>query len=251
MNKYLQETDILDFSDPSIQHLIGQRGWNSLPRHEALLAVYNFVRDDIRFGYNASDARRASEVLADGYGQCNTKGNLLMALLRAMGVPCRMHGFTIFNDLQRGAIPNYLMRAAPARILHSWVEVEFEEQWLELEGFIIDRSFLRQIQRAHPSCNGKFIGYGIATPCLQKPAIEWQGSNTYIQREGIADDYGVFDDPDSFYQRHGTNLKGLRRLLFTFAIRHVINRHVHAIRRRGLGSRARKHDFQASRHSGS
>ena len=37
---------------------------------------YNYVRDDVLFGYNIDDGISASKVLADGYGQCNTKGTL-------------------------------------------------------------------------------------------------------------------------------------------------------------------------------
>jgi len=61
------------------------------------------VRDDIRFGYNASDDLPASRVLADRIGQRNTKSTLLMALLRAVDVLCRFHGFTIDKALQKGA----------------------------------------------------------------------------------------------------------------------------------------------------
>ena len=75
------------------------------------------------FGYNQSDDIAASDVLADGYGQCNTKGNLLMALLRALAIPCRFHGFTIDQQLQKGAIPTYVFWLAPKYIIHSWVEV--------------------------------------------------------------------------------------------------------------------------------
>ncbi len=239
MNNFLQETAILNYSHPSIQQLVQQRAWKELNEYDAIGAIYSFVRDEIAFGYNASDALTASEVLTDGYGQCNTKGNLLMALLRAVGIPCRMHGFTIYNELQRGAIPNYLMWAAPARILHSWVEVHYQNRWLELEGFIIDKPFLKKIQQAYPDSEQEFVGYGIATPCLQKPAIEWNGDNTYIQREGIADDFGLFADPDSFYRQHGTNLKGLRRVLFAHAVRHLINRHVNRIRCVGVAMPAR------------
>ena len=43
------------------------------------------------------------KVLADGYGQCNTKGTLFMALLRACNIPCRVHGFTIDKKIaERG-----------------------------------------------------------------------------------------------------------------------------------------------------
>lgn len=53
------------------------------------------MRDEIAFGYNESVDLPASRVLAAGFGQCNTKGTLLMALLRALDVPCRFHGFTL------------------------------------------------------------------------------------------------------------------------------------------------------------
>jgi len=66
--------------------------------------IYNFVRDEIKFGNNVSDDISASQVLKDGYGQCNTKATLLMALLRATDVPNRIHGFTIDKTLQKGAI---------------------------------------------------------------------------------------------------------------------------------------------------
>lgn len=67
-------------------------------------AIYNFVRDDIKLGYNADDRISASQVLKYGYVECNTKGTLLIALFRAFGISSRFHGFTIYNELQ----PNYL-----------------------------------------------------------------------------------------------------------------------------------------------
>jgi transglutaminase-like putative cysteine protease len=120
---YLQATAMLDFNHPQIQNLLERREWKNLSEYDAIGAIYNFVRDDTRFGYNKDDRLAASQVLQDGYGQCNTKGTLLMALLRAVGISTRFHGFTIYNDLQRGAIPNYLFIVAPPRIIHSWVEV--------------------------------------------------------------------------------------------------------------------------------
>jgi len=102
---HLRETPLLDFPASDIQRLIAERSWTGLPLKARIGAVYDFVRDDILFGYNADDALPASRVLADGYGQCNTKGTLLMALLRGVGVPCRFHGFTIDKGLQRGVVP--------------------------------------------------------------------------------------------------------------------------------------------------
>lgn len=83
IDKYLKETCMLDYSNPEIQELIQKMKWKELDEFERIKAIYNFVRDDILFGYNEDDAICASKVLFDGYGQCNTKGTLFMALLRA------------------------------------------------------------------------------------------------------------------------------------------------------------------------
>ena len=79
----LRPTAILDYTHPRIEALIQSRGWRRLPTRERIAAIYDFVRNDIAFGYNLADDLPASRVLDDGLGQCNTKGSLLMALLRA------------------------------------------------------------------------------------------------------------------------------------------------------------------------
>ena len=226
---HLRPTPLLDFDHPAIEQLVRERGWRALPTHERIGAVYDFVRNEIAFGYNEADDLPASRVLADGIGQCNTKGTLFMALLRAAGVPCRFHGFTIDKALQKGAITGLAYRLAPRRIIHSWVEVAFEGRWVNLEGFILDAPYLASLQRRFPG-RQRFCGYGAATPDLSAPGVEWRGQDTYIQKDGIADDFGVFDSPDEFYARHGSNLSGLKRWLYTRVIRHRMNAQVRRIR---------------------
>ena len=229
-SQYLPATPILNFQHESIQALINERGWQSLDTYNRIGAAYGFVKDEILFGYNRSDDIPASEVLVDGYGQCNTKGNLLMALLRALDIPCRFHGFTIDQQLQKGAIPGYVFWLAPKYIIHSWVEVYYEGKWLNLEGFILDNTYLTSIQQRFSDVKQSFCGYGIATSCLAKPDTEWRGSDTYIQKEGIHDDFGLYDSPDAFYAQHGTNLSGLKRWLYQNLIRHLINHNVATLR---------------------
>ena len=43
-------------------------------------------------------------------------------------------------------------------------------------------------------------------------------------------DYPVFDSPDEFYARHGSNLSGLKRWLYSHVIRHRMNAQVRRIR---------------------
>lgn len=239
---YLEKTQILDFDDHTIQSLIAERKWQALDEFNKIGAAYTFVKDEIQFGYNRSDDIAASEVLADGYGQCNTKGNLLMALLRALGIQCRFHGFTIDQQLQKGAIPAYLFWLAPKYIIHSWVEVFFDGEWINLEGFILDNDYLSSVQSKFSQEKYKFCGYGIATTCLENPETEWTGKDTYIQREGIHDDFGLYNSPDEFYSEKGTNLSGVKRWLYQSVIRHLINMNVNRLR--NAGDKARGADAQ-------
>ena len=225
-----QATPLLDVHHPVLTQLIQQRAWQNLPLFERIGAVYSFVRNDIRFGYNAADNLPASQVLADGIGQCNTKSTLLMALLRAAGVPCRFHGFTIDKALQKGAITGLAYALAPRSIIHSWVEVWHGGQWVHLEGFILDQPYLAALQRRFVRHTGPFCGYGAATPDLHHPGVDWVGRDTYIQRDGINQDFGVFDSPDDFYARHGVNLSGGKAWLYQNLVRHWMNRNVADIR---------------------
>ena len=201
----LQGTTIVDYDHPAIQSLISGRRWRALPDHEGIKVTYEFVRDEIKFGYNKSDDLKASQVLQEGLGQCNTKANLLMALLRGLGIPCRLHGFKIDKKLQKGAVTGIFYLLSPRSIIHSWVEVLHEGKWINLEGFILDKPYLSKLQKKFDAKNQPFCGYGVAISDFKSPPIEWRGTDTYIQRDGIIQDLGIFESPDEFYAKNGTN----------------------------------------------
>lgn len=225
----LATTQILNFDHPAISHLVESRGWKSLKAYQRIGAVYDFVRNEIIFGYNWADDISASHVLADGFGQCNTKGTLLMALLRAVGVRCRLHGFTIHKELQRGVVPELVYPVAPDEIIHSWVEVETSNGWVNLEGFILDGEFLSALQTTFADASS-LCGYGAGTDRLSDPPVEWTGGDTYIQKTGIVQDFGTFDTPDAFYAKHQQSFSFVKGLLYRHFIRHWMNARVHRIR---------------------
>jgi len=229
LTELTEPTELLDFKSPQIQPLIFERRWQALPEFERIGAIYDFVRNEIKFGYNQSDSLPASQVLADGFGQCNTKGILLMALLRANQIACRFHGFTIDKRLQKGAITGWAYVLAPASIIHSWVEIWFDGRWVNLEGFILDESYLIALQKTFPAAK-EFCGFGAAVTDLRDPPVQWKGTDTYIQKEGINADFGIFNSPDDFYRKHGTNLSGLKKWVFESVVRAQMNRNVERIR---------------------
>lgn len=230
MNNYLKETPILNYSDSSIQTLVNSRNWQTMDTITRIKAVYNFVRDNIKFGYNLSDDITATEVLKDGYGQCNTKATLLMALLRATGIPNRIHGFTIDKALQKGAITGIWYKLSPDNIVHSWVEILVNGQWYFLEGVILDKDYLTKLQEKNKDYKTTFCGYGAYTDNLANPPIDWDLNHTYIQDKGINQDFGLFDTPDEFYAKHQQELGAFKKFIFRNVVRRKMNRNVGRIR---------------------
>ena len=222
-------TPLLDYRSPNIQALITQRDWRILPLYERIGAVYHFVKDEIRFGYNKQDALPASQILKDGMGQCNTKGILLMALFRAVDIPCRLHGFTIKKSLQRGVVPELIYPITPDNILHSWVEIYYESKWINLEGFILDAGFLAALQDKFNDTKS-ICAYGAGTETLDAPDVNWRGADTYIQKTGINQDFGVFNSPDDFFACHEQALSPAKTTLYKYIIRHWMNARVKNIR---------------------
>lgn len=229
-NRYLKETELLDYSNDLIQALINERNWNKQDDFNKIKAIYNFVRDEIKFGYNIDDKIAASKVLKDGYGQCNTKGILFMALLRAVGIPCLIHGFTIDKKLQKGAMTGVVYKSAPQNIFHSWVEVYYRDKWFELEAFILDIDYLKQLQKINANCHGTFCGYGVAVKDFKNSIIDWNENNTYIQSEGINQDFGIYDDPDSLLKEHHQEMSLIKKCLYRYLGRHLMNYNIKKIR---------------------
>lgn len=240
MEKYLKATPLLDFNNPRLVRLIEERTWGVLPEYERIGAIYDFVWDEILLGYNKSDAIPATQVLQDGYGQCNTKSILLMALLRKCGIACRLHGATVHKRLQKGLITGIAYWLAPREIIHSWVDVFHDGKWISLEGFILDSGYLKALQHRFAEAGDTFCGYAVATSRFKSPPVAWCGKDTAIQKDAIVGDLGVFDTPDDFFTRYGANLSGLKALLYKHIFRDRINRTVVNIRNFDSDSADRK-----------
>lgn len=97
-------------------------------------------------------------------------GTLFMALLRSVGIPCRVHGFTIDKILQKGAMTGFVYRNA---------------------------------------------------------------NNTYIQSEGINQDFGIYACPDDLLKEHHQELSFFKEFLYRHLGRHLMNHNVSKIRKKG------------------
>ena len=72
MDRYLEETELLDYSCLDILKLIDSRGFDKLDDFNKIKEIYNFVRDEMLFGYNVCDeipASKFKEVLYRNIGR--------------------------------------------------------------------------------------------------------------------------------------------------------------------------------------
>lgn len=53
--EFLRETPLLDYSAKPIEKLIENRGWKMLDEFHRIQKIYDFVRNEILFGYNVRD----------------------------------------------------------------------------------------------------------------------------------------------------------------------------------------------------
>ena len=105
-----------------------------------------------------------------------------------------------------------------------------DNTWYELEAFILDKLYLIKLQQANSDCTGAFCGYGVAVKDFKNPVIEFDRNNTYIQSEGINQDFGIYDNPDSLLKEHHQEMSPIKAFAYRHIGRHLMNRNVKKIR---------------------
>jgi transglutaminase-like putative cysteine protease len=90
LQKYLEESEIIDFNHPEIQKLAKELSKDRSYDYEIAESCFLYVRDNIRHSGDHKDrftTCRASDVLKHKTGWCYAKSHLLASLLRANGIP--------------------------------------------------------------------------------------------------------------------------------------------------------------------
>lgn len=235
MDEYLQATRLVDLGAGAVRETAARLVQGISTPREAAFRIYDFCRDEIKFGYNRRDDISASGVLRDGYGQCNTKSVLLVALLRAAGIPARFHLAQVDKAVQWGVMPPLVYRFAPGRVTHSWAEVYLNERWIVLEGAIMDEPYFLAARRLLLE-SGRPMGYAIGVrpevlaSCAGGRCIDWDGASDVIsQMTAVVADFGPAADPEEFYRQH--TVSGLRGLLYESHVSQEMTGRAERIRR--------------------
>ena len=198
-DRYLRTDGSAGLQRSAAGEILARHSWAALPEQERIGAVCDFVRDEIPFGYNSSDDLPASAVLADGYGQCNTKTTLLMALLRGSGIgsPPSWSHHRQGNSSDVAGSARFRVRARH----HPWAEgVGCGGRWVEPGELISTRLSVQRAGRT-PVAQDHSSAMAWAPTTWREPPVRWCGILYNDQATGINEDFGVYDDPDSFCAR--------------------------------------------------
>jgi transglutaminase-like putative cysteine protease len=153
---------LADYDHPTIKDLVTRLTEHATTPRGKLDQIFHYVRDDIRFGFPMNgDFVKASETIRLGYGQCNTKATLLLALCKAADIPARIHFSLITKDIQKGFFTGLAYWLMPQEISHSWIEVEIDGRWRRVDTFINDLP-LFTAAKAKIKRLGWSVGYSVA-----------------------------------------------------------------------------------------
>lgn len=175
---------------------------------EYAVALHHYVRDRVKFGFNKYfDASPPSYTLSFGFGHCNPKTQLMVAMFRAAGFEAWQHFVVIPRDILQGVIPPSRYWMIPAQLSHSYCEVLVEDTWCSIDSYIVDTPLL-QGSLARLSSEGRSLGYGVRTGSVNT----WDGhSDAFSQfaHTMLVEDHGRVDDPETYYSSSAYRNKAL------------------------------------------
>ncbi|MFW9802414.1 MAG: transglutaminase family protein [Candidatus Thorarchaeota archaeon] len=224
LDRYLECTELCDWDNPEVMRASEDITKGTASPEEAALKIFYFVRDEIAF--SISDSRtRASQTLKRRAGECGTKTNLHIALLRASGIPARFHVSRCRSEALEGVIPNWLLTRMPQVASHFWPEVYVLGRWVACEGLFDKRLYQALLSRGNIDRQ-------------QIPTIEWDGNTDLILlKHWIVEDLGILNSFDDVYEmldrrrkEEGMPPRTVERL-FGWLIYSSFRRHTDRVRR--------------------
>jgi hypothetical protein len=191
---------LADYDNPIVKNKAEALTSGRKTVEEKIAAIFYYVRDGIKFQFPAEgDLVKASRIIKYGYGQCNNKTTLSLALCKAVGIEARVHFSLIDKEIQRGLITGLFYWIIPQTISHSWLEVKVNNRWFRIDSYINDNEFYnagkRQLQE-----RGWHTGYSIAGSKKESSAELDFNNEGFVQMDAVTGDHGIYDDPMDYYR---------------------------------------------------
>lgn len=168
------------------------------PEQNKAVALHDFVRDTVKFGFNKYFDNTPLEYLLNyRFGHCNPKTSLMVELFRAAGFEAHRHYVAIPNEILRGAIDSTRFWMIPKEISHSYTEVLVNGKWCSIDSYIVDTPLLGGALAKLASEN-RGLGYGVRTGSVNT----WDGQSdafSQFEQSMMIEDHGRIDDLEAFF----------------------------------------------------
>jgi hypothetical protein len=152
---WLHSTPLLDLADPKLR--LKARSLTQLARtdREKALAIYAYVKrvpyaKRIKFEYPT-----ARDVMEHRSGDGDDKVTLLLALMRAAGIPSRVRYMEMKGVMLRGLVPSADPPDAARPLAEIWLD-----RWVRTDTYIFDAAYVAAALR-HIRSQGWKCGWGI------------------------------------------------------------------------------------------
>jgi len=178
-----------DHQHPSVLAALREVVERTRPADDVALAaaLFEFVRDEVRYTFGPWGTCASVTLTARG-GTCTNKANLLVALMRAAGIPAAYGVMRVNARRYFGVLgPPFLTRYASAESVHVYAGVLLEGRWLKC-----DASTDRQLAAR------------TAHFCQQTRLIEWDGredSLDFLDERHVYADLGLYANIDELLAR--------------------------------------------------
>jgi len=189
---FLEATYFFDYKHTVIQELISELSTSTMSAKEKTIVLYSKIRDGWKYDpYSISfskESYKASTIAQKSTGHCVEKSVLLIACLRALDIPARLHLGKVKNHI---AVERLIEKFGSNELTpHGMVNVYLNGKWLKMS----------------PAFNASLCEK------LNVDPLEFDGENdSFLQQFNsnghkfmeYLDDYGYFDDvPVEFMQKN-------------------------------------------------
>ena len=183
MNKYLNTTELIDSDHPLILEITKEFDKETLSAKEKAIGIYVKIRDGWKYDpYNIGltpERFRASHIAQKDTGHCVEKSVLLVACLRALGLPARLHLGKVKNHI---AVERLMEKFGSNELTpHGMVNVQIDGKWLKMSP-AFNKSLCVKFKVEPLDFDGENDSF------LQQYNAEGSKFMEYIE------DYGYFDD---------------------------------------------------------
>jgi transglutaminase-like putative cysteine protease len=166
MQAYLTVTELCDHDDPWLLEVAEEIVAGANKPAEKAIRIFYHVRDRVRFSISFSRSK-ASQTLKRGYGDCVSKTNAQVALLRAQGIPARLRRVKVKSVILHHLITDFVYKQMPPTASHFWPECYLNGKWISCEAFLDKPLYEGMLKR------------GMITQ-EQVPTIDWDGATDLI-----------------------------------------------------------------------